>query len=168
MCFDGHILTAGSRTQKSIALSSVESEFNALVSTSCKCLYLRSNLRFVMPDNSLHVQLLSDSSAARGVLGRQGSGRIKHLEGKHLWAQAKVRDRELSCGAVGTKFNVADLFRKGLTRPRIGFLLYYLGVHDEEGLPIGQAEFEGEQQRTQFRAVVRRIRMSAVLVQHQA
>ena len=43
--------------------------------------------------NSVEKKLLeldTDSTAARGIVQRAGCGKVKHLEARQLWIQAKV------------------------------------------------------------------------------
>ena len=50
-----------------------------------------------------------DSSASRGIFGRQGPGRIRHLATRFLWVQEKVRNKELGVDAVLGTENEADI-----------------------------------------------------------
>ena len=51
----------------------------------------------------MELLLISDSAAERGIQGRRGSGRIRHLAGKYLFSvQNKVRAHEVS---LGTRFD---------------------------------------------------------------
>ena len=95
-------VTSSSRARKAIALSTAESEFNAAISTACDLLYLRSCMNFLVGEAEVCARLLGDSSACRGVIARQGAGRIKRLSGKLLWIQNKNQTGEIVCCAVGT------------------------------------------------------------------
>ena len=53
---------------------------------------------FVDLENIVHVG--TDSSAAKSFVGRQGLGKMKHLEIRDLWLQKEVH--EGSCGAQGS------------------------------------------------------------------
>ena len=150
------VLTTASRTQKSVSLSSAESEFKAAVSTACDALHMRNNLRFLL-GKPIFLRLLSDSSACRGVVARQGVGKIKHLEGKLLWIQGKARAGEISCAAVSTAVNVADLMTKDLPKPRIDLLLYHLGVADEDGIPVGEDAFAEQREKLGLKLGIRRV-----------
>ena len=67
--------------------------------------------------------LLSDSSAARGMANRQGSGKVKHLSMKHLWIQQAVREKQLEVEVVDTAFNWSDIGTKALDAPRLQSLV---------------------------------------------
>ena len=150
-------VTSSSRTQKAIALSTAESEFNAAISTACDLLYLRNCINFLVGEAEVCTRLLGDSSACRGVIARQGAGRIKHLSGKLLWIQNKNQTGEIVCCAVGTVWNVADMMTKALSRPRINLLLHFLGACDEDGFEIGQHEAEEQEEKLHLKSVIRRV-----------
>ena len=87
--------------------------------------------------------LLLDSAAARGVIARQGAGRIGHLEAKMLRLQQYAREF-LSVHPVDGKHNIADLGTKSLNGARIKALLHKVGVrdaHDDFAL-VGSEEFQ--------------------------
>ena len=43
----------------------------------------------------VELDILTDSSAARGILARQGVGKVRHLEVKTLWVQDLVKKKRL-------------------------------------------------------------------------
>jgi hypothetical protein len=51
----------------------------------------------------------TDSSAAKGITARLGSGRVRHLEIRSLWVQDKCADKSLSIIKIGTAENRADI-----------------------------------------------------------
>ena len=51
----------------------------------------------------------SDSSAARGVLIRLGTGKLRHLELKHLWVQKVVARKEVEIHWISPQRNPADV-----------------------------------------------------------
>ena len=59
------------------------------------------NKEFALELQVMQVQF-TDSSSARQLLGRQGCGKIRHLSGKVLWVQEKIKDGE---SHVGTDTN---------------------------------------------------------------
>ena len=58
------------------------------------------------------LKVFSDSSAARGMTRRTGTGRVKHLDIKYLWIQGAVRDGKLSIEKIDTSLNTVDLGTK--------------------------------------------------------
>jgi hypothetical protein len=85
--------------------------------------------------------LLLDSSAARGVMSRVGCGTLKHISGKLLWLQQKVKEEVLKPQPVGTAVNPADLGTKSLAKARMRGLLNMCGVYDTfHDEPVGALE----------------------------
>ena len=78
------------RSQKSISLSSGESEFVAMVGGCSDGLLVR-HLWMEMTKDELEMKVRSDSSAARAMVQRQGIGRVRHLDAALLWIQQKRR-----------------------------------------------------------------------------
>ena len=96
-----------SRTQQNIALSSAEAELNGICKASAEGLgavYMARELGEV-----IGMEVMTDSSAARGVIQRSGSGRIKHLQVKQLWVQERESQKELIISKLPREHNVADL-----------------------------------------------------------
>ena len=89
----GHCIKTWSVTQGAYALSSAEAEFYAMIEAVTRAKGLRSlavEVGFVDLENIVHVG--TDSSAAKSFVGRQGLGKMKHLEIRDLWLQKEVRD----------------------------------------------------------------------------
>ena len=123
----GHMmLTAQSKTQGFHALSSGEAEWYAATSGAAEGLYIMGLLTFFGWE--LEARVFSDSSAARGIAGRQGVGKVRTLETRTLWLQAKVREGLVKVLAIAGKKNPADLGTKALGSQRIQTLAAKAGV----------------------------------------
>ena len=136
----GSYVFGTARTQRVIALSSCESELHSIVSGMCDAIYIRRVLEFI-----LNVQILpvhyTDSSSARQLVQRQGSGKIRHLAGKILWVQSKVKDKEVEVIQMPTSLNVSDIGTKALSRKRL------FGLMAEAGMSyVDTGELVGEQE----------------------
>ena len=82
------------------ALSSEEAEYYAALKGACAALGFQSMLRDLGLKAS--VKLLTDSSAARGIIHREGLGKLRRLETGYLWLQA-AREADMgSCKEVIT------------------------------------------------------------------
>ncbi|CAE7566837.1 RE1 [Symbiodinium sp. CCMP2592] len=121
---------AASKTQKSIALSSAESEFGAAVSAAIDGTLVSSMMRFVSPEPTTPPLLMIDNSAARAILQRAGVGRVRHLDVKLLWTQQRVAEGLLEVLPAPTRTNVADIGTKLLGVQRTEFLLGLIGFRD--------------------------------------
>ena len=113
-----HLIKSWSSTQSSVALSSGEAEFNGVVRGAGIGLGYQSLLH----DLGIQVPLRiwTDSSAAMGICGRQGLGKLRHLDTHTLWVQQAVRSRRFELKKIDGKVNPADLLTKhSLTRERL-------------------------------------------------
>ena len=66
----------------------------------------------------LDMTVYLDSSAARGVVQRQGCGRIRHLEVKSFGFKVVCKGKLFKLKAVPSAENLADCGTKGLPRKR--------------------------------------------------
>ena len=76
--------------------------------------------------SSLHS--LCDSSAATGIMKRSGTGRMKHLDVKHLWVQELVAKKLLTVRWVPRQQNAADVLTQSTSRSEFTRLLRLLSV----------------------------------------
>ena len=102
-----HLLTQWSRTQHVISLSSGEAELHAI----CTCASEGLALRNISVEMGLEaeLELLTDSSAAKGIVMRNGAGRVKHLDIKSLWIQEREARGDLRVKKVPRLANWSDL-----------------------------------------------------------
>ncbi len=70
----------------------------------------------------------TDSSAARGISLRFGSGRVRHLRTQDLWIQERVREKDWEVKKVDNEHNRADLNTKYLEGGHIAKLLHAMGL----------------------------------------
>ena len=131
MFLDSQLIYAFSRTQRSISLSSGEAEYYAAASSASDSLLLKEGIEFLTCRKCI-VHLHLDSSAARGIITRQGVGRVRHLQIRTLFLQDLHKQGILSVHPVGTKDNTADIGTKPLSGKRIKLLMHWLGFKDEQ------------------------------------
>jgi len=66
------------------------------------------------------LRVWTDSSAAIGIAGRQGLGKLRHLDTHTLWLQQAVRSKRIQLKKVPGESNPADIFTKhSLTRDKM-------------------------------------------------
>ena len=82
----------------------------------------------------LVANVLTDSAAARGIVRRTGSGRVKHLEARWLWLQDRVRSGDVRVGCVDTALNTSDLGTKLLVKKRFEELICMMPIRVGIGL----------------------------------
>ena len=87
----GHLIEASTSTQQVVSLSTAESEFYGIVRRAASGIQLRQ--AFMQFGFSVRLRVLSDSSAARAMTARTGSGWVKHMEARYFWVQDRVRKK---------------------------------------------------------------------------
>ena len=95
----GFYMFGSLRTQRTVNLSSCEAELHAMVSTLADGIYIKRCLSFLTQADVSHY-LMTDSSSARQLASKQGVGKIRHLDGKILWAQQHVLSGDVFLAAT--------------------------------------------------------------------
>ena len=120
----GAPLCWGSRKQKSIALSSCESEIVALSEAAKEVIYLRKFVRGLVPSLPEGPTVLStDNKAARDLsYNPEHHDRSKHIARRHFFIRDMVEAQEIVVPLVSTEDNDADFFTKPLPPKRFKML----------------------------------------------
>ena len=127
-----HLLKSWSATQGLVSLSSGEAEFYGVTKASGIALGMQSLMKDL--GTILSVRVWTDSSATMGICGRQGLGKLRHIDTRSLWIQQRLRSGGLELRKVRGEVNPADLFTKHLSsRERITDLLRLLGCRFSGG-----------------------------------
>ena len=94
MLWRSHSIKMWSRTQALVSLSSAEAELYAAIKACSETLGFLSLLK----DYQIHVKgkVMSDASAALGIIKRQGLGRTRHIHTSYLWIQQSMREASTS------------------------------------------------------------------------
>ena len=117
---NGRPVISWSRSQKSIALSSCESEYLSAVGGAAEGIFIGRLWSFLVK-KPVKVDVITDSSSCRAFSQRQGVGRLKHVETKYLWLQQMIKDTVISMHGIATLLNMSDLGTKKLTKARRAF-----------------------------------------------
>ena len=96
-----------SRTQQVVSLSSAEAELHALTKCAAEGMAAVNMMKECYVP--IPLKLLTDSSAARGIIKRNGVGKVKHLEVKCLWIQEREERGDLCCVKIPRLQNSSDL-----------------------------------------------------------
>ena len=107
-----HLLKSWSSTQGVVSLSSGEAEFYGVTKAAGIGLGYQSLLEDLGVVAGIRVW--TDSSATLGICGRQGLGKLRHIDTRSLWLQQKLRAGALEIKKVRGEANPADLFTKHL------------------------------------------------------
>ena len=81
----------------------------------------------------LKLEVLTDSTASNGMHSCVGSGRVRHLDVRWVWAQEAVQAERFSLKQVGTFENVSDLTTKYQDEESLGALMRMGGVRLTRG-----------------------------------
>ena len=127
-----HLLKSWSSTLPSVALSSGEAEFYGVVKAGGTGLGFQSLLRDL--GHELPLRVWTDSTATVGICGRQGLGKLRHIDTQCLWIQQQVRSGAIELRKILGTENPADLFTKHLPGgERVSHLLKLFGCEFRGG-----------------------------------
>ena len=127
-----HPIFAASSTQRILTLSSGEAEFYGAVRCACRTLGLKS----LMSDLSLEVkaELVTDSSACKGLFSMCGAGKSRHIHCPALWLQHAVARRQIAIPRRAGKDLAPDVATKaGISEDTMWRLLGMFGLAKGEG-----------------------------------
>ena len=120
---NGNMVHFQSKRQRSVSLSSCESETIAAVSIMSEGIFLQkliARISGIEPE----VRLYIDSSSSRQLISRKGLGKARHLDVSLLWIQ---KMKNVLVKAIKGVDNPADLGTKALSRDKIRKYLRTLG-----------------------------------------
>jgi hypothetical protein len=126
MTLGKHLVKSWSTTQSTIALSSGQAEFYAIVEGASRGLGVEA----LMDDMGMkgRVRIWSDSSAGRSISLRKGTGKMRHLQVKYLWLQDATFEKRVTVEKVKGTENPADVATKFLTATEIKEVVQRFGV----------------------------------------
>ena len=79
--------------------------------------------------NKLDLSLLTDSTAAKGIANRSGSGKLEHLDIRDIWLQDVVRADRLRIKKDSSASNWSDLGTKSVAGTKIGELPHIMPLN---------------------------------------
>ena len=116
-----------------LALSSGESELGGLVKAFAEGLGLQAILKDF--GVSVHLKVLSDASAAIGMVRRLGLGKVRHLATADLWIQQRVRDGSVCVSKCPGALTCSDLMTKYKSRQDLLRQTAMMGFRQIPGRP---------------------------------
>ena len=127
---DGGVVKSWSSMQTTVAQSSGEAEYYAMVRAAAEALGLQS----IMNDLGwpAGVRIWVDSSAAKSMSARIGLGKVRHMEVKYLWLQEAVRDKRIMVKKILGTQNPADALTKPKACHEVAGLLERVGIKVKE------------------------------------
>ena len=124
---NGNMIHFQSKRQRSISLSSCESETIAAVSIMSEGIFIQKligRLTGIEPE----VRLYIDSSSSRQLISRKGLGKARHLDVNLLWIQ---KMKNVLVKAIKGTENPADLGTQALSKDKIKKYMKALGYRGE-------------------------------------
>jgi len=116
-----------SKTQAVYALSSCESELYGIGSLASELLWVFSLLH-EQTQLTIPPTLFTDSSSALTLVGRRGTGRLRHIEVKFLAIQEWISKGRLVVKKILSAENSSDILTKYVDRKTLEKHLMTLGV----------------------------------------
>ena len=125
--YRGAIMSHWSKSQSNVALSSAEAELNATVKGLSE---LIGFYHLIEETQKVTVKLIlcTDASACKGMLLRHGTGKVKHLSVKQLWAQECVRAYDVQIQRVPREQNPSDVLTHSVSHPTMETQMERLNV----------------------------------------
>lgn len=126
ICIAGNTLFSFTRKQKSVALSSCESEFYAMSAVASEGVLIRDAVSF-LTGRQARLVVRCDSSSAQALTNKRGVGRTRHLAARTLWLQSLFREEYAELRRVPTSLNIADAGTKPHSERRLKVLAALIG-----------------------------------------
>ena len=147
---NGNLCHSGNRVQKSISLSSAESELCGSLLGVSEALFVASAIRFMCgigidakDTEKVKVVHYVGNSAARAIIQKEGLGKSRHVELGWLWIQRAHKDKKFETKPISAALCPADLATKPRPRRRAKLLCYLVGMFDSEHQELfGVEEFD--------------------------
>jgi hypothetical protein len=126
-----NLITWCSQKQKTVALSSCESEFMAATAAAKQALWLRNMISEITKEKPKAVTLYVDNNSAIALMKNPVfHGRSKHIDIKYHFIRECVERGQIVVKRVGTEEQKADALTKPLAAGKLIVMRHLLGVRD--------------------------------------
>ena len=126
-----NLITWNSYKQKTVSLSSCESEFMASTTAAQQALWLRNLISEISNKEPTVVTLFVDNNSAIALMKNPiFHGRSKHIDIKYHFIRECVERGEIIVKRVGTNEQKADALTKALPVGKLTVMRHLLGVRD--------------------------------------
>ncbi|CAE7287397.1 unnamed protein product [Symbiodinium sp. CCMP2592] len=145
---NGNVCHCGNKVQKTISLSSAESELMASLLGVTEAMFVAEMVRFICGPNS-RVKLVHyvDNSAARSIIQKQGLQRTRHVSLAWLWIQRSHHEGVFVTKPISTRDAPADLQTKSHGRNRLKYLMSLIGMSLDEDDDAGHVRVQRVRER---------------------
>jgi hypothetical protein len=118
-----------SNKQSSISLSTTETEYIAAASCCTQFLWMKQTLTDIQVEYDEPISIYCDNTNTISVSkNSMMHSKTKHIPIKYHFLQEQVAEKNIRVEYVGTKEQVADIFKKPLPRESFEYLRQRLGV----------------------------------------
>ena len=137
---NGNMIYLSTRIQKSLSLSSCESEWMASLSGVADGIFVKSFLEAFLKSEVKLIHRV-DNSGTRGLAAKEGAGRLRHIDLCFLWLQRENKKGTVMTRSISTKGCPSDIGTKIHNKKRLLFLIGLMGFVDNlSGVPAGEKE----------------------------
>ena len=137
---NGNMIYLSTRIQKSLSLSSCESEWMASLSGVADGIFVKSFLEAFLKSEVKLIHRV-DNSGTRGLAAKEGAGRLRHIDLCFLWLQRENKKGTVMTRSISTKGCPSDIGTKIHNKKRLLFLIGLMGFVDNlSGAPAGEKE----------------------------
>ncbi len=117
MFFNGSMISAWSKQQATVALSSTDAEYQALSIATQEVMYYRQLLNELKWPQVGPTQLLGDNQGALDLtVSTKHHPRVKHIDIRFHFIREQVKMNTIDLGYIATADQIADIFTKPLAR----------------------------------------------------
>jgi len=120
-----------SKKQNVVARSSAEAEYRAMVMAICELSWIKQLLKELKFGDVNQMRHVCDNQAALHIASNPVfHERTKHIEIDHHFFREKILSGDIATMFVKSNDQLADIFTKSLTDPRINYICNKLGTYD--------------------------------------
>lgn len=118
------------KKQKTVALSSTESEFMSITNAIQECVWLKRLEAELNPSCKIGITLFCDNKGAIQVaLNHNYSPRTKHIDIRAKFLRQKIDEKDVVLKYIPTNEMVADIFTKAVTPEKLEYLRVKFGFN---------------------------------------
>jgi hypothetical protein len=126
-----NLITWCSQKQKTISLSSCESEFMAATAAAKQALWLRNLISEITKEEPKTVTLYVDNNSAIALMKNPVfHGRSKHIDLKYHFIRECIERGQIMVKRVCTEEQKADVLTKAMPAVKLSIMRYLIGVRD--------------------------------------
>lgn len=126
---NGGAISWNSRKQPTVALSSTEAEYMAVVTAIQEAIWLRGFYTEIFGKNTTTSLYSDNKGAIQVMINNSYSTRTKHIDIKAGFVREKLRNEELQLKYIRTENMPADILTKAVTRAKMTNLTPNFGLN---------------------------------------